>query len=82
MLITALASSRMESNIASMPERRMNAPMSVLVIAVSGLTKRCADALAALSKGGTNVMSPAKRMRVGRRPNKRRSLPLHPLGTR
>lgn len=56
--------------------------MSVLVIAVSGLTKRCADALAALSKGGTNVMSPAKRMRVGRRPNKRRSLPLHPLGTR
>lgn len=80
--MTALASSRIESNIASSPERRMNAPMSVLEIAVRGLMKRCVDALAALSNGGINVISPAKRMRVGRRPNKKRSLPLHPFGTR
>jgi len=80
--MTALASSRMESKIASIPERRMNAPKSVLVIAVRGLTKRCVDALAAFSKGGINVMSPAKRMRVGRRPSMKRSFPLHPFGTR
>ena len=80
--MTALASSRMESKIANIPERRMNAPKSVLVIAVRGLTKRCDDALAAFSKAGSNVMSPAKRMRVGRRPNMKRSFPLQPLGTR
>ena len=77
--MTALASSRMESKIANIPERRMNAPKSVLVIAVRGLTKRCDDAF---SNAGSNVMSPAKRMRVGRRPNMKRSFPLQPLGTR
>ncbi len=80
--MTALASSRIESKIASNPESRTNAPKSVLVIAVSGLTKRCVDALAAFSNGGINVMRPAKRMRVGRRPKRKRSFPLHPLGTR
>ena len=80
--MTALASSRIESKIASIPERRMNAPKSVLVIAVSGLMKRCDDALAAFSTAGSSVMSPAKRIRVGRRPNMKRSFPLQPLGTR
>lgn len=69
--INALVSSRMESNMASIPDRRTKAPTSVLVMLRNALC---------LSTGGRSVIKAAKRIRTGRRPVNKISLPRQPLG--
>lgn len=70
--IIALNSSPILSNMASVPDVNTNAPMCVLVILKSDFF---------LIIGGKSVINAANRMRRGRRPDKSKSLPLHPLGS-
>jgi len=76
--MSALASSRIESKMASIPEVSRNAPTSVLVTTLrrwKGLDDRMC-----LRTGGRRVIIAAKRMRTVGRPERRRSLPRHPFG--